>query len=99
MYLQNACGIGKEEKMGHLISLLIGLVIGAISGTIAGYIMKSKNVWWVNIILGVVGGMVASFLFGLVNIGLTGPFPIIGKIIFGVVGACLLIFVARLIKK
>ena len=50
----------------------------------------------VNIILGIVGGAVAGALFGVIGISFGGP---IGSIICGVVGACLLIFIFRLIKK
>ena len=66
------------------------------AGWLAGIIMKSKNGVLINIILGIVGGAVAGALFGLLGISFNG---IIGGLICGVIGACLLIFIVRLIKK
>lgn len=70
--------------------------MGGISGWLAGIIMKSNNGILLNIILGIVGGAVAGALFGLIGINFNG---IIGGLICGVIGACLLIFIVRLIKK
>lgn len=58
--------------------------------------MKSGHGLIVNIILGIVGGFVGNFIFGLLKISFLGFF---GNIISTVVGACLVIFVVRLIKK
>lgn len=82
-----------------MIHFIIALVIGGVAGTLAGKIMKSENPLWIDVILGLVGGVVAKALFGLIGIGTTGMFSWIGDIIFAVIGACLVIFVVRLIKK
>ncbi|MBQ8823313.1 MAG: GlsB/YeaQ/YmgE family stress response membrane protein, partial [Lachnospiraceae bacterium] len=44
----------------------------------------------------IVGGAVGGFIFNLLGISIGG---ILGNIISGVVGACIVIFVVRLIKK
>lgn len=75
-----------------LETVLISLAIGAVSGFLAGFIMKSKGGLIKDIILGIVGGLVAGVLFSFVGISFYG---IIGTIIESVIGACLLIFVAR----
>ena len=49
-----------------------------------------------NIILGIIGSVVGGLLFGLVGFASTN---IIGEIIASTVGACVVIFVARVIKK
>ena len=79
-----------------MIDFIVSLIVGAICGWLAGIIMKSSNGLIINVILGVVGGAVAGALFGIIGIHFVGP---IGGIICGVVGACLLIFLVRLIKK
>ncbi len=79
-----------------LVSILIAILIGALSGWIAVQIMGSEGSTLRNIVLGIVGGAVASALFGLIGISFGG---LIGTIICSVIGACLLIFIARLITK
>ena len=82
--------------MFDLFSILISIAIGALSGCIAGMIMNSKGGLLRNIILGLIGGAVGGFAFHLLGFDATKT---LGKIITSVVGACLLIFVGRLIFK
>ena len=81
---------------GNIFGFILSICIGGVSGWIAGRIMKSEHGFLVNILLGVVGGAVASALFGLIGIGFHN---IIGYIVCGVVGACLLIVIVRQFKK
>ncbi len=73
--------------------LLVSLALGALAGWIAGKIMKSSHGLLMNIILGLVGGLVGGWLGGLLGIG--GGW--ISGLILAVVGACLLIWISRLI--
>ncbi len=75
---------------------IISLAIGAVAGYIASQIMHSKSglLWY--IILGVVGGALGSFVGKILGIGGDG---IIGQIIIGVAGTCLLIAGCRFILK
>ncbi len=78
--------------MGTIINFIIFLAVGAIAGWIAGIIMKSEGTTLRNILLGIAGGIIAGAL------GLSSS-NIIGGIIASVIGACLLIFIVRLITK
>jgi uncharacterized membrane protein YeaQ/YmgE (transglycosylase-associated protein family) len=61
-------------------------------------IMKSDTGIIMNIVLGIVGALVASWLFGI--LGLTLPFnALVNYLITGFIGACILIFVGRLIRR
>ena len=82
----------KEER--HMWGIIISIIIGAVCGWLASIIMKSKSglLWY--IIMGIVGGFLGSFIFGLLGIGSNN---IIGQIIIGVIGTCLLIFGYRFI--
>ncbi|WP_299971051.1 GlsB/YeaQ/YmgE family stress response membrane protein [uncultured Roseobacter sp.] len=73
------------------------LIIGAIAGWIAEKIMKSDQSLLMNIVLGIVGALVLNWLL-IAIIGTTlGGW--IGQLIVAAAGACLLIYVARLIRR
>jgi len=77
--------------------LLISLLLGAIAGFIAGKIMGTDTSSLVkNIICGILGGVIGGALFH--TFGLT-HFNALGNIIISVVGACIVIWVGRLIFK
>ena len=81
--------------MAWLWQLLVSIVIGALAGWIAGQIMKSKGSFLRNVILGIVGGAVGGWLGSLIGIG--GGWVM--SIILAVAGACLIIWLFRLIFK
>lgn len=56
--------------------------------------MKSSFPWYINVLIGLVGGALFSWLAGSFVIQ-----GIIGNIIGGVIGSCLVIFIIKLIKK
>lgn len=72
------------------------IIIGGIAGWIAERIMKTDHNLLMNILMGIVGALVANailiFVFGATLGG------VIGQLIVAVIGACLLIWVARLIR-
>ncbi len=73
------------------------LIIGALAGWIAEKIMKSDQGLLTNILLGIVGALTLNWLV-IAIIGTTfGGW--IGQLIVAAAGACLLIYVARLIRS
>lgn len=78
------------------VGLLIMLVIGAIAGWLAGQIMKGAGFGLIgNIIVGILGAVIAGFL-------LPGVLPlsgIIGQIISATIGAVILLFILRLVRR
>ena len=77
--------------------LIITLAIGALCGFLAGCFMGgSKKSLLVYIILGLAGGWVGRFVFGLIGFNANN---LIGEIISGVIGTCILIAVGRLLMK
>lgn len=82
------------SEMG--VGWLGAIIIGGLAGWIASGLMKSNtDILW-NIILGIVGASVASFLFGILGIAFGGLF---GYLIAGILGACILIGLVRAIRK
>jgi len=77
--------------------LIIFLAIGAVAGWLAGTLMKGGGFGLLgNIVVGIVGAVIGGFVFGLLGISAGG---LIGSIITATVGAALLLFAVRIIKK
>ena len=81
----------KDAQLGWIAAI----IIGGIAGWLAEQFMKSQMGLVMNIILGIVGAAVASWLFSLLGISLGGW---LGYLIAGFIGACILIFAARAIR-
>ena len=80
------------------MGLLYSLVIGAIAGWLAVKIMKGGGFGLlINIVLGIVGGIVGNFVFGLLGISITEG--VIGDLITAGIGAIIILFVAGKFKK
>ena len=78
-------------------SLLIFLGIGAVAGWLAGVVMSGGGFGLLaDIVIGIIGAVVGGFLFGLLGLSAGG---LIGQIIMATVGAIVLIFVIRMLKK
>jgi uncharacterized membrane protein YeaQ/YmgE (transglycosylase-associated protein family) len=76
----------------HQVGWIAAIVIGGIAGWLAEQFMKSQMGLLMNIVLGIVGAAVASWLFSLLGITFGGW---IGYLIAGFIGACILIAIAR----
>jgi uncharacterized membrane protein YeaQ/YmgE (transglycosylase-associated protein family) len=72
-----------------MIGLIISLLFAAGVGYVAGQFMGLNGPWYINVLLGLAGGVVGGLVFAL--LGFTTS-SIIGDIISSVVGACLVIF-------
>jgi len=73
------------------------LIIGLIAGWLAGKIMEGRGFGLLgDLVIGVIGALVGGFLFGLLGLSANG---FIGSLITAVVGAIVLLFIARRIKK
>ena len=76
-----------------LISILLSILIGAFIGWLAGIIMKSKHGFWMNCLLGIIGGAVGSALANFLHI--SGG--LIVSLAMGVAGTVIVIAIVRLI--
>ena len=77
--------------------ILIALLVGAIAGWLAGQIMKGSGFGLIgNIIVGLVGALVFSLIFGGMNLFNT---PILNEIAGGTIGALILLFLVSLFIK
>jgi len=79
------------------MSLIYFLIVGLIAGWLAGVIMKGSGYGVLgDIVIGIIGAMIGGHVLGWLGVFAYG---LIGRIITAVVGAIILIFVVRLIKK
>ena len=74
------------------------IIIGALAGWLGSMVFKGSGLGllW-NIIIGIFGGYVGYWLFGVLNISLGDGW--IGAILTGAIGALLILFVLNLILK
>ena len=78
-------------------SLVIFLLIGIIAGWLAGAIMKGGGFGLLgSMVLGVIGAFIGGYLFNLLGISAGGFF---GSLVTATVGAVVLLYVVKLIKK
>ena len=81
-----------------LVGIIIFLLIGAVAGWLAGQIMKGGGYGLLgDIVVGIVGAAIAGFL--LPRLGLFIGGNIVGAIINATIGACILLFIIRLVKR
>lgn len=80
--------------------LIVSLIIGAIAGWLAGEIVKGHGQGvLMNIIVGIVGAVLASFLFPAIGWTIGGEASILGAIIYSTIGAVILLLLLRLINR
>jgi len=77
------------------VGWIAAIIIGGIAGWLAEQFMKSQMGLVMNIVLGIVGAAIASWLFSMVGVTFGGW---IGYLIAGFIGACILIFIVRAIR-
>ena len=78
------------------VGWIAAIIIGGVAGWLAEQFMKSSMGMLMNILLGIVGAIVANALLGLFGIALGGW---LGDLSAGFIGACILIAVARMIRR
>lgn len=80
-----------------ITELLTFLVIGAIAGWLAGLLTKGKGFGILgNIVVGIVGAVIGGHVLGVIGITAGG---LIGSIFTATVGAALLLFAVRILKR
>ncbi len=97
---------------GDVLKWIIMILVGALSGTLAARIMKGDSFGFaVNAILGIAGGVVGGYLFGLLGItagsgivkvvenqfGVVLPANLVGMVISATIGSIIILYVSRLL--
>jgi uncharacterized membrane protein YeaQ/YmgE (transglycosylase-associated protein family) len=89
-------GAAEDKEEGNM-GLISWIVVGLIAGWLAGKVMKGGGYGVVvDIVLGILGGIVGGWVFGVLGLHAGG---LIGSIIVAFVGAVILVWIARKLKK
>jgi uncharacterized membrane protein YeaQ/YmgE (transglycosylase-associated protein family) len=80
------------------IDILIWLVIGAVAGWLAGQFIRGGGFGLIgNIVVGIVGSVIAGYLLPLIGIHIGAGF--VRAVINAFIGACVLLTIVRLVKR
>lgn len=80
-------------------SIIVILIIGLIAGWLAGQIMGGGGFGIIgDIVVGVIGAFIGTWLWGVAHLPLIGNFWI-NAIVIATVGACILLFILRLVRR
>jgi uncharacterized membrane protein YeaQ/YmgE (transglycosylase-associated protein family) len=78
------------------VGWIAAIIIGGIAGWLAEQFMKSDMGLLMNIVLGIVGAAIASAILSIFGIALGGW---IGYLFLGFIGACLVIWIVRMVRS
>jgi uncharacterized membrane protein YeaQ/YmgE (transglycosylase-associated protein family) len=85
---------------GDVVRFVLMLLAWMFAGTLAGRLLRGRGYGLVmDILLGLVGGIVGNILFGLIGLGGIGDIPLIGGILVGVIGAVIFVWLVRLVRN
>jgi uncharacterized membrane protein YeaQ/YmgE (transglycosylase-associated protein family) len=83
-----------------LEAIIIALIVGGIAGWLAGLLVQGTGYGLVgDIVVGILGALIASWLFPALGISLAIGGGIIGLIILAFIGAVILLLIVRVIKQ
>ena len=83
-----------------LEALIIALVVGGIAGWLAGLLVQGTGFGLVgDIVVGILGALIAAWLFPRLGIALALGGGVIGAICLAFIGAVILLVIVRVIKQ
>ena len=90
------CGYGSPRHERAEMTIIIILIVGALVGWVAGMIMRSGGGILFDIVIGIVGALIAGFLFGgsILNAPLS-----ITAILYSLLGAIILLAIVKLVTR
>ena len=74
------------------------IIIGLVAGFLAGVVVKGRGFGMLgNLVVGVIGAVLGGWLFGVLNINISGIPPLFINLIVAFVGAVVLLWLLRLV--
>jgi uncharacterized membrane protein YeaQ/YmgE (transglycosylase-associated protein family) len=93
-----SCWSGSGVMMLGTNSIIVILLIGLIAGWLAGKLMGGGFGLIGDIIIGIIGAFIGTWLWGVLHLPMIANFWV-SAIVISTVGACILLFILRLIKR
>jgi len=79
------------------VGWIAAIIIGGVAGWLAEMFMKSNMGLLMNIVLGIVGAIVLNAILAALDISLGAGW--IAYLVAGFIGACILIWIGRLVRR
>lgn len=77
--------------------LLWTILIGIVAGFLAGHVVRGRGFGvLMDLVVGIIGSILGGWLFGLIGLVAYG---LIGRLFTAFIGACILLWVVRAIKR
>ncbi len=81
-------------------SLIIFIIVGIAAGWLAGQVVRGGGFGLVgDLVVGLVGALIAGYLFPTLGLNLSFGTPIIGAILSAAIGAIILLILIRLVRR
>ena len=82
------------------MGIIIAIIVGAIAGWLGSKIVQGRGQGFlVNAVVGIVGALIASFVFPALGMGSGEGSSFIGSILYATVGAVIVLVLLRLINR
>ncbi len=82
---------------GFEVGWFVTIVVGGLAGWLAGKFMNMRFGIIMNIIIGIVGAVIAAAIFRRLGIGVEGDW--LGYLITSFIGSSILLFVVKLVRR
>ncbi|ACM36511.1 MULTISPECIES: GlsB/YeaQ/YmgE family stress response membrane protein [Rhizobium/Agrobacterium group] len=79
------------------VGWLTAIFVGGLAGWLAGKLMDMRFGIFMNIVIGIIGSVIANAIFRRFDIFVASDW--VGYLITSFIGACILLFVAKLVRK
>ena len=81
------------------VGIIGAILIGILAGWIAEKVMKRNHGLMINLVVGVLGAFLGSFLFGALGLGASMGSGLIPSLVVATLGAILLLFLVGLVRR
>ncbi len=79
------------------VGWIAAIIIGGLAGWLAGKLMDIRFGIFMNIVIGIVGALLANAIFDSAGIHVASGW--LGYLVQGFVGSCILLFLAKIVRR
>ncbi|PYE86435.1 GlsB/YeaQ/YmgE family stress response membrane protein [Phyllobacterium leguminum] len=79
------------------VNWVVAIIVGGLAGWLAGILIGLRFGIFMNIVIGIIGAVIANAIFDSANIHVAAGWP--GYLVQGFVGSCILLFIAKIVRR